>query len=252
MVLFIIILIGVALYAARDYLPINLSEAASLTDPGKEELENTIKDVIQNNPEMIVNAFKAAQEKSSAEAASKSKLALASKKQEIESVLSSPYSGNPKGDVTIVEFFDYRCGYCKTVNKTVQELLVQDKNIKILYKELPILGEASLMASKAALAVYHIDNSKYFDYHNQLMQIQNVDKEAIEKVAVNVGISVDTLKAAMEKPLIKEELDRIQNLAQQVGISGTPAFVIDGELIPGAIDLASFKAKIEEVRKKKK
>jgi hypothetical protein len=74
MVLFIIILIGVALYAARDYLPINLSEAASLTDPGKEELENTIKDVIQNNPEMIVNAFKAAQEKSSAEAVKSKKL----------------------------------------------------------------------------------------------------------------------------------------------------------------------------------
>jgi protein-disulfide isomerase len=253
MIFFIVAIMAVGVYLARSYFPKSTSEIVSNSDDTNEEnIEEAIKGVIKNNPQLIVDAFNEAQAKSNLEAAEKTKAFLTSKKDELENAKSSPYSGDEKGDITIVEFFDYRCGYCKTVNKTVQELLSHDKKIKFIYKELPILGEESVFAAKVALAVYHIDNSKYSMFHNQLMQTANIDKPSIDKIVSSLGISAEVLKATMEKPAVTEELNRIQQLALQAGIRGTPAFVIEGELLTGAVDINSFKSKIETLRNNKK
>jgi protein-disulfide isomerase len=242
-------ILGLFVYSVKDFFLEGSANAASGLN--KAQVEEVVKEVIKNNPELIMDSLRAAQEKSMKDSQDKAQAAIVSHKAEIENAKSSPVAGNVNGDVTIVEFFDYRCGYCKTANKTVQELLQSDKNIKFIYKQLPVLGEDSAYAAKAALTVYHLDKQKFFPFHDKLMQTTQINKEAIAKLVVEVGIDLAKFNATIDKPAIKEELEKTKELAQKINVNGTPAFVINGKFVGGAIDLHAFKNIIEEVRKKK-
>jgi protein-disulfide isomerase len=245
------VVIAGILFVARNHLPVNLSAVASSSVSNKAEIENIIKEYLEKNPQVIIESVKNMQERGIKEAQAKSNAMIVEKKQEIENVGNSPVLGNPKGDITIVQFYDYRCGYCKTADKTIQQLIENDKGIKFIYKEFPILGEDSELASKASLAVFHINTSKFMPFHNALMAAPKINRAVIDSIITEQGLDLDLVKEAMERPAIKEELDKIRTLANQVGISGTPAFVIEGELLPGAMSYESFKEKITQIRKNK-
>jgi protein-disulfide isomerase len=157
--------------------------------------------------------------------------------------------GNPDGDVTLVEFFDYRCGYCKKAHPIVVELLKTDKNIRMVYKEFPILGPQSKLAAVAAIAALRLDSTKYYDFHNALITARGaLSHQAVLDIAAEAGLDPAALTAAMKDPEIKRIIAQNYRQAKLLGINGTPGFVIGDSIVPGFITLAQMRDLIQEAR----
>jgi protein-disulfide isomerase len=160
----------------------------------------------------------------------------------------TPTTGDPKADITIVEFFDYQCGYCKRAMQTVLEIQKEDPRLRIAWKELPILGPASEFAARAAMAAKRQD--KYLDFHVAVMGNRGqLTPDSVLQIAGKAGIDVDRLKRDMTDPAIEKYLQDTLQLAQQLGINGTPGFIIGNKLVPGALDKQQMKDLIAEARK---
>jgi protein-disulfide isomerase len=160
----------------------------------------------------------------------------------------SPIGGNPNGDVVIVEFNDYQCPYCKRTHQAMKSVVGADGKVKLIYKDLPVLGEASKIAAVAALAA--VKQGKHLAMHNALMEFTGkLDRDKILEIAGTVGIDVAQLQKDMEDPKLKQIIDNNLKLASALGIRGTPAFVIGKQFVPGAVDAAALKQLIAEARK---
>jgi len=207
-----------------------------------------IKEEIAANPDLILQSVSNHQQRQQAQQQGDAALKLAEHKDWLENDPTSPIEGNLDSDVTVVEFFDYHCGYCKRSLPNVVKLLDSDKNIKFVFKEFPILGEDSVIASKVALAVHLIAPDKYFDYHKEVMEKRISGKDAHVKAATDLGLDKAAIEEKMESAEVKSIIDRNRELANIAGIRGTPAFVINGELIPGAIDYDEMVRRIEAAR----
>jgi protein-disulfide isomerase len=158
-------------------------------------------------------------------------------------------AGNPNGRITVVEFFDYRCPYCKTVAGRAMETAKKDGKVRVMFKELPILGPESVFAARAALAAQR--QGKYIEYHLALMRTrERLTDEITIRVAQGVGLDLEKLKKDMASPEIKRQLEANLELAQELGIRGTPAFIVGDKLAPGAIDEATLVKMIADARKK--
>ena len=158
-----------------------------------------------------------------------------------------PVIGNPAGDVTIVEFFDYRCSFCRRVHPEVRALLLQDRGVRYVAKELPILGPPSLVASRIALAAHR--QGKWDAVNNALMRFNGDPTEAnMLAAAIAAGADGARLRRDMNDPAIAQHIARNNELARLVGVTGTPAFVIGGQLIPGAVDLAELRRLVAQAR----
>ena len=221
---------------------------ASLTPAQKTEIENIVRELLmKKEPEIVVKAAQAVREQAETASEAKAAEALKNHVDKITKDPTSPVAGNPKGDVTIVEFFDYSCGYCKMAQPTVAKLLGQDKNVKFVYKELPILGEGSVIASKAALA--SVGQGKYQAFHDALMTNKGqFTEESVLEIAKTVGLNTEKLKKDMADPKVDAILKANHDLAQMLGFQGTPTFVIGDKLLPGAMPYEKLTATIAEVR----
>lgn len=213
------------------------------------EIEKIVREYLLNNPETIVEALQAYETRRHAAAAEASAAAIGPLRQELERDPAAPVAGNPKGGTTIVEFFDYRCGYCKRMVPTIQSLLKSDGDIRYVFREFPILGPESVTASKAALAVWKLAPEKYFPFHLSLMENRGALTEArVVELAQAQGIEPQRLRTAMADSAIEEHLRRTAELARKINVNGTPAFVIGGRLVPGAVELDSLKELIAAAR----
>ncbi len=165
----------------------------------------------------------------------------------LENDPNAPFIGNVDGDAVIVEFFDYNCPYCKRAAAEVKTLLAEDAGLKVVYREWPILGEGSVFASRAALAARA--QGKYEELHWALMELRGRATEAsVLAAAREVGIDVDQLIVDMDAPEINAHFETTQALAQGLGFTGTPAFVIGNALVPGAVPLAELQGYVADVR----
>jgi protein-disulfide isomerase len=161
-----------------------------------------------------------------------------------------PVIGNPNGDVTMVEFFDYRCGYCKRVFDDVQTLVKEDGNIRVVMKEFPILGPDSVHASRAAQAVWLHQKDKYYPFHYAMMTNKgDLSEDKIMDLAKGAGVNVADLKEQMKDPLVDETLKATLHQASALDISGTPAFVFGSSIQPGAMPLDTMKEMVAAMRK---
>jgi protein-disulfide isomerase len=159
----------------------------------------------------------------------------------------SPVLGNPNGDVTIVEFFDYTCSFCKAADPRVKGLLAEDSGVKLILKEYPILTPESLIATKAAFAA--LEQGKYEPFHNALMSLSGqLTEERIFDVAEEVGLDVERLRHDMENPEIAEEIIENFNLARALRISQTPTYIIDGHILTQASAEIDFPAEVAAAR----
>lgn len=159
----------------------------------------------------------------------------------------TPVVGDAKADVTVVEFFDYNCGYCKKVTPTVVNVAEGNKNVRLLFKEYPILGPSSEMAAKWALAAQR--QGKYFEFHKRLMtNAKPITETFLNDIAKDLGMDVVKAKSDAYGTEIMMEIERNRALAGRMGIRGTPAFVIGGEVVPGAIDEDTMHQMIEQAR----
>ena len=216
----------------------------------RKAFEGVIRDYLLKNPAIIREAMQALQQREEEEKQAKATRALKEYSGELYHDASSPVGGNPKGDVTIVEFFDYNCGYCKRVAPTISALLKQDPNVRIVYKEFAILGPQSLIAARAALAAQR--QGKYHEFHNALMSAAKLDAGSIAALSKRLGLDQDKWLEDMEDPGIARMIRRNSQLANVLGINGTPAFIIGERLIPGAVDLDALTEIVKSERAKRK
>lgn len=230
-------------------LPASPARAAGFTPDQRKEIEAIIHDYLTNNPDVLLDVLQAAEDKMKADSRVKAETALGTRRKDLFEDPDSPIAGNPQGDVSLVEFFDYRCPYCKQVQPVVEKLLGEDRQLRFVYKEFPVLGPDSVVASRAALAARK--QGKYDAFHKALMALKGqIDEAAVYKVAGSVGLDLDRLKKDMAAPDIDRMLKANANLADALDIRGTPGFVVGNEIVPGAIDLQSLKALIADARKK--
>ncbi|MBM3566196.1 MAG: DsbA family protein [Alphaproteobacteria bacterium] len=225
-----------------------------LTPAQKKQVEDIVREYLRKNPEAVLEAIHALQAREDAAESKKRETALAEQREILERDPASPVGGNPKGDVTLVEFFDYRCGYCKRVHETVQTLLKADGNIRFVYKELPLLGPESAFAARAALAAFKVAPGKYAPLQDKLMMLapRGVTEESVIAQVRAVGLDEKAVRAAMNDPAIAKALAQVEALAGALGLQGTPSFVVGDIVIPGATDLDTLKKAVAAARAKKK
>jgi protein-disulfide isomerase len=223
-------------------------EAAEITPEQRKAIEAIIRDYLMQNPDVLIDALREAEAKANGEADVKAAQVLRDRRHEVFDDPATPVGGNPQGDVTIVEFFDYRCPYCKQVHPAIQKLLDQDRKLRFVYKEFPVLGEQSDIAAHAALAARL--QGKYEPLHNAMMAAKGqITEDVVYRLAGSVGLDVDRLKRDMADPEIDRALSANRALAKALELRGTPGFVIGDHLIPGAIDFDALKTMVADARK---
>lgn len=222
----------------------------SLSAPQKKEVEKIIGEYLRANPEIILDSIRLMQERERAQESERGAANIATYRELILNDPTSPIGGNPKGDVTIVEFFDYNCTYCKRVFPTIKKLLKEDKNIRFVFKEFPILSPGSELAARAALAAWRQDKTKYWQVHSEFIRLKGRFTESrILRLAKKMGFDPIQLKKDMNSASMSKIIAGNRQLARQLGITGTPGFVIGNEIVPGAIDLTALKQLVAAARK---
>jgi protein-disulfide isomerase len=226
-----------------------IARAEGFDPAAKGAIEGIVRDYIMTHPEVIEESLEKLGERRQAEAKQRGRDAVAAHQDEIFHDPDSPVHGNPGGDVTVVEFFDYRCRYCRAVAGVVTQLLKDDPNVRLVYKDFPVLGDASVLASKSALASRA--QGKYAAFHEALMGVKGELTEAIiMELAAKVGLDTTRLATEMQAPDIAAVIEKNRALAKTLGLTGTPAFVVGPELAPGAMELSEMKDLVAKARTK--
>jgi len=216
----------------------------------KQEIEKIVRQYILDHPEVISEAIDRLREQEKKAHEEAQKQALIKFRPQIYDDPNSPVSGNPEGDVTMVEFFDYQCTYCKHVFPAFMNIMKTDKNVRVVWKELPILGPVSRFAARAAMAANK--QGKYLPYHIALMKLRGrLTEDRVMETAHEVGLDIPQLVKDMASPDIAMNLNKNLQLARSLGIAGTPAFVIGDQLIPGAVEEDELRRLIAEHRESK-
>jgi len=209
--------------------------------------EQRVREYLLKNPEVIMEALQILQERQRAAEAENLKRTIAERHDELVNDPSAPVGGNPSGDVTLVEFFDYNCPYCRRVAPTVAEIVAADADLRVVYKEFPILGPGSTFAARAALAAQR--QGKYAPFHEALMAAgQSLDEAQVLEIAAGVGLDTRRLEQDIRDPAIQEAIARNLQLANALGITGTPSFVIGDRVVPGAVDLRTLQGLVARAR----
>ena len=210
------------------------ASAQELSPGQRTEIEALIKDYLMKNPEIVKEALEELERRQTAEAEAKAKATITT---HAELIFRSPDDlvlGNPKGSITIVEFFDYNCGYCKKAIPELATLLAGDSDIRLVIKEFPILSPGSLVAAKAVLAAKRQD--KLAEMHLALNQLPGQkDESTVLQIAQSIGLDMQRLKADMEDESVAQILQRTYKLAEDLGINGTPSFLVDDQITPGYV-----------------
>jgi protein-disulfide isomerase len=235
---------GVFTLATAMALPL----AAWADGPDDDRIKELVLETIRENPGIVMEAV-AILEQRQADAAEVARAdVLSNQRALLEQDTNAPVLGNPDGDVTVVEFFDYNCPYCRRAMDEVQGLMDADANVRLVYREWPILGEGSVFAAKAALAARK--QGKYEEFHWAMMSMNGRAEEAsVLRVAAEVGLDIDQLRLDMEAPEIDEHLTTSMSLAQSLGFNGTPSFVIGDELVPGFVEQPQLEEIVDSTRK---
>ena len=212
------------------------------------EIDGIIQQYIRDNPQVILQALQSFQQQQQQAARQQQTRAqtTAAVGGDIVDLDRDPIVGDPDGSVTVVEFFDYHCPFCKRLTSSIAKL-AEDDDVRIVFKEFPVFGPDSIYAARAALASQQ--QGLYHDFHIALMKNRGrLNERIVMRLADRVGLDVDQLRDDMESPEIEQTLRANFQLAQQLGIRGTPSFIIDDEVIPGAIDLRTLRRLIQTKR----
>ncbi|MEQ8604577.1 MAG: DsbA family protein [Marivibrio sp.] len=224
----------VATLAAPAAGPAVAQQPGGLSDAERTEIETLVRDYILNNPEIILEAVNRLQARQEAEEQARRQAALAQNADKLYADPRAPTHGPGDASITLVEFFDYQCGYCKQILPDMVKLAESREDLKIVFKEFPILGPMSEVAARAALAAER--QGAYFAYHRAVMGMRGqLTEQKLYDEAAALGLDVERLKADMGDPDIAAYLESNRQLAQQIGVTGTPALIVGDALIPGAI-----------------
>ncbi len=219
----------------------------SFNDAQKKELGEIVRQYLLENPEVLLDVSKALEAKQQQMEQQQRAQVLQSNADQIFRSPNDFVAGNPKGDVTVVEFFDYNCGWCKKGFPEVVNLIEKDKNLRVVLKEFPIFGGDSDYAAMAAIAARK--QGKYWELHQAMFSHESkITKQVVDELAAKHGLDMEKLKADMKDPSVAQELAATHALAQSLAISGTPAFIVDDKVSPGYLPADALASMIGEVR----
>jgi protein-disulfide isomerase len=210
-----------------------MPEASKFSSDQKKEIEQIVKSYLVANPEIFVDIQNALEENMESEQTEQLKVAISQNAAEIFRAHEASVGGNPDGEITVVEFFDYNCGYCKRGLHDVIKLVETDPKVRVVFKELPILSKGSEEASRVALAAQR--QGKYWEMHKAMLSAKGQMNEAAAlQIAEKLGLDMDKLKKDMASPEVKAEVEKSEALAKKLGVNGTPHFLIGDRAIAGA------------------
>ncbi len=228
-------------------LPAPAVLAQGFSPAQREEIVEILREALRQDPSILRDALGSLERAEAEQRSEARRAAIAAQADALFRDPADPVKGNPQGDVTIVEFFDTRCGYCKQLHPAMEALLRRDPGVRLVLKDLPILGPNSVLASRALLAAQR--QGKYAPLYDALMALRGEPTEAtLRQQAERVGLDWSRLRRDMEDPAIQRRFDQNLRLAQALGVEGTPALVIGETLVPGAVDLDQLTALVAEAR----
>lgn len=210
------------------------------------EMESVIKDYLLKNPIVVQEALQALQKQEADRKAGQALAALKSNHAALYQDSAAPVLGNPRGDVTIVEFFDFRCGYCRQADASVAELIAADPNVRVVLKQFPVLGAESIYGAKAAMAAHR--QGKYREFHKALMAAETIDATSVRAIAKQLQLDAQRLVSDMDLADVTKIIDDNYKLAAELEVNGTPAFVIGNRIVPGAVNAAALIAMVQVER----
>ena len=223
--------------------------ALALDDAEKEEIGQFIREYLIENPEVLFEVQAAYEAKQESIQREQARQVIADSR---DAIYNSPHNvvlGNPEGDVTIVEFFDYNCGFCKRALKDMEEIIASDPNVRFILKEFPILGDDSIAAHRVSVAVRLIAPEKYEEFHFELLGARDRATEGSAiSVAKKLGIDETELRAAMDNESITESFRESYMIADGLGISGTPSYIVGDEAVFGAVGTPTLMGKVANLR----
>ena len=244
----VVIFTGAVRLAAPAKLPVS---EVPLTSSQKSEIEGLIDRYLYENPHVIVKAIQNLQRQEDKKRHRQAAQNLARHRQQLIDSPASPFVGKRNASITVVEFFDYRCLYCKRMLPAIERLLREDADVRYVFKEHPILSSESRIAASAALAAWNTDSDRYYNLHRGLMGARSkLTRDRIFEIAHKAGYDVVRLQDAMQAPEVESEILANARLAQQVGITGTPGFIIGERIVQGAINYDTIKKIIAAARDK--
>jgi protein-disulfide isomerase len=230
----------------------DLAGAQKFSDEQRREIGAIVRDYLMKNPEVLQEAIGELEKRQALAEADKHKTAIGTHRDALFNSKRQVNLGNPQGDVTLVEFFDYNCGYCKRALADMLELLKSDQKLKFVLKEFPVLGPSSVEAAQVAVAVNMQDRTgkKYLEFHQKLLSGRGqIDKAKALAAAKDVGLDMARIEKDLQSPEVKATLEESVKLAEALGINGTPSYVIGQSVVPGAVGAAALKQYVEAARR---
>ncbi len=241
--------LGLGTALAQTGGPTGAPAPAGFSPEQRGEIVSILREALRTDPTILREAITAMQEAQRTEQENARRNALAASRDALFNDARDPMKGNPRGDVTIVEFFDARCTYCKALHPNMQQLLQRDRNIRVVMKDLPILGPNSVLASRALLAAQK--QGKYEPLYDALLRLRvEPTEQVIQAEAQRAGIDWPRLRRDMDDPAIQARLQANIALAQTLQLEGTPALVIGDALVPGAVELPELERLVAEARRR--
>lgn len=232
--------------------PTQIAVKNTFTEEQKQEIEKIIYNYLITNPKVLIDASQALQKEEEAKQQEQAKVAIKNNAQKLFQDPNSPTAGNLKGGVTLVEFFDYQCGHCKEMNPIIQNLLRKNKNLRVVFKELPIFGRQSKLAAEASLASFK--QGKYYSFHYALLKLaEPLTNRIIFQIAKKVGLNLKQLKQDMKDPSVQKQLKDNFQLSESLQVLGTPTFFLSNKslnqfrLIPGATSEKDIQNDIDQL-----
>jgi protein-disulfide isomerase len=225
--------------------------ADEFSAPQKTEIERIIREYLVTHPEVLQEAIAELDKRQTAAEQEKVKAALTGSADTLFNSARQVVLGNPHGNVTMVEFFDYNCGYCKRAMSDMLDLLKSDPNLKVVLKEFPVLGAGSVEAAKVAVAVRMQDKEgrKYLEFHQKLLGGRGqADKARALAVAKDLGFDMKRIEADMDSDEAKASLEESLKLGEQLGLNGTPSYIVGTDVVVGAVGLDALRTKISTAR----
>lgn len=244
------LLLAAGIISTASILPAYTAQAetasSAFTVEQTAELDKMFRKFMTDNPETIMESVRLYQEQQEKRAQQTAQEKLADYQDEFAKK-DAPMGGNPDGDVTLVEFFDYNCGYCKKAFSDIQKLIGEDSNLRVVFQEMPILSPTS--TKMAALSLAAKKQGKYFEMHTALMDHRGNQSDAtFLKLGEDLGLDTEQLKKDADSAEIKSEIDKAKKMAFELGIRGTPGFVIGDKIYPGYIGIDGLRKAIKEIR----
>lgn len=225
-----------------------VAQSESFSAPQVKSIEKIIKDYLIQNPEVLLEVQEAYERKIEAKRGEAQKTRIPELYKGLEALKADLAAFTlGEGDVTVVEFFDYNCGFCQRVLPEIVKLHEADKKVKIVFLEYPILSAGSQEAAKVAAAA--AKQGKYFEFHREMFAAGRASKDSALKVAEKIGLNMDKVKADMASPETEALIAKIAELGRKTFIDGTPSFVIGDKITPGAVDFEQMKELVDETRK---